>query len=310
LNNLDNAAGGQRKVAKKIVNQIGESDMFSRKSLPVGALFMVLVIMLALLGVGYALWSDWLFIDGTVETGTVDAELSFHDNIQENDHGKDVGTCSASLSDQNQDGEDELHISVTNGYPSYECWVEFDVHSVGSVPIHIYQPEIVDAPPVEEVTVGIDGCYGDDHQLHFGEEAFCTIYIHVEQGAIQNHTYTFSAEVETRQFNEPRPSDVIKVSTADFNFYGPFSSTGWGGMSCPAGMIAVGGGYEQKEGNTGDGLIAVEGLAVPGSTVGGSTYPVFPHYTFTPPEQGWVVQNNNDSGGDYLAVYALCAPAP
>ena len=34
--------------------------MFKGKSLPIGTLFIVLVIMLALLGVGYALWSETL----------------------------------------------------------------------------------------------------------------------------------------------------------------------------------------------------------------------------------------------------------
>ena len=52
--------------------------MFKGKSLPVGTLFIVLVIMLALLGVGYALWSETLTISGTVSTGEVDVEFSQH----------------------------------------------------------------------------------------------------------------------------------------------------------------------------------------------------------------------------------------
>ena len=43
--------------------------MFKGKSLPIGTLVIVLVIMLALLGVGYALWSETYFT-GTVQTGS------------------------------------------------------------------------------------------------------------------------------------------------------------------------------------------------------------------------------------------------
>ena len=47
-----------------------------KKSLPIGTMFMVLVIALALLGVGYALWSETLTIPGSVQTGEVDVALT------------------------------------------------------------------------------------------------------------------------------------------------------------------------------------------------------------------------------------------
>lgn len=47
--------------------------MLGRRSLPVGAFFMVLVLALAGLGVGYGLWSKVLTIRGTVNTGNVNA---------------------------------------------------------------------------------------------------------------------------------------------------------------------------------------------------------------------------------------------
>ncbi len=52
--------------------------MSIRKKLPVGTMFLVLVIALAFLGVGYALWSETLTISGTVTTGEVDVEFSQH----------------------------------------------------------------------------------------------------------------------------------------------------------------------------------------------------------------------------------------
>ena len=50
--------------------------MKRKKALPIGTIFMILVIALAFLGVGYALWSETLTISGTVSTGEVDVEFS------------------------------------------------------------------------------------------------------------------------------------------------------------------------------------------------------------------------------------------
>ena len=50
----------------------------SRKSLPVVGLSLTLIVVLAMAGVAYGLWSQNLFINGTVYTGTVDA---YHPSI-------------------------------------------------------------------------------------------------------------------------------------------------------------------------------------------------------------------------------------
>lgn len=72
-----------------------------------------------------------------------------------------------------------------------------------------------------------------------------------------------------------------------------FGPLGWGGVSCPAGTEAVGGGYE-----TATGVVLVSELAGPGA--------VYPHYTFGPTESGWVVQNGDMA--QTLTVFANCAP--
>ncbi len=65
-----------------------------------------------------------------------------------------------------------------------------------------------------------------------------------------------------------------------------YSSTGWGGHSCPAGTKIVAGG---TIGDTEP--IAGQGFAKPGTSVDGVDYPVYPHWTYTPPEEGYVVHN-------------------
>lgn len=177
--------------------------MLSHKPARVGVLFMSIVVMLAMVGVGSALWSEVMDIGGLVQTGDVDVEFSLLDPPTfENDHGKDVADCSAVLSDN------LLEVVIGGGYPSYECWVPFDVHNVGSVPVHVYHPQWLVVPPTEAVTFSVVDCYEEDTQLHQDDEVFCTLYIHVEQEAEQNTPYEFLGVLEARQFNEPRDAIV------------------------------------------------------------------------------------------------------
>jgi hypothetical protein len=97
-------------------------------------LALVAVIALSALGVGYAMWSDTLYINGTVSTGNLDVQLSGPFVIEDEDleaggtdsidrdstiENKDVGMCDAWLAAQST-GEsagpnDVLVISYTNG---------------------------------------------------------------------------------------------------------------------------------------------------------------------------------------------------
>jgi hypothetical protein len=183
--------------------------MIKKGALPLGTVLPLLVIAVAGLGVGYGLWNEFLPIAGTVETGEVDADFVLG-TITEEDHGKEVGECAVMPSDGDGDGDDDhLQVTITNGYPSYECWVAFQVRNNGSVPIHIYQPDFTDLPPDTEVTVDLSACYDDDLQVHADELSLeCVLHVHVEQGAGENASYTFAAEVEARQFNEPRVTEA------------------------------------------------------------------------------------------------------
>ena len=174
--------------------------MFGKKSLPIGVMVLVLIVALASLGVVYGHWSKTLFINGVVQTGNVDAELTIT-SVTDNEDVKDVGDCDAWLLDEDGDGKmEKLHVEVHDGYPSYECWVVFDVHSIGTIPVHLSQPAFTTPPPAE-VTAYFDPCYPDPTQLHQSEMEYCTLYIHVEQEAAQSTTYEFHAEIEAMQFN-------------------------------------------------------------------------------------------------------------
>jgi predicted ribosomally synthesized peptide with SipW-like signal peptide len=269
---------------------------------------MVLVIMLALLGVGFALWSDTLVIEGQVQTGEVDMAFSPCETNDPEDtfdpgYEKHVASCECALkqgelNDQADNGPDKLSIRVFDGYPSYRCRVTYDMTNIGSVPVHLYSvfedydPNALD---VEQACVDEAGAPVElDHQLHPEESVDCIIDLHVLQPAPENETLWLHKEYWWGQFNE----EVIRVEGGPW----VFSGYGWGGWSCPAGYTVVGGGFEPP-----DATVEYSGPAQPGESGGTplATYPVYPHYTYTPPETGWVVQNDNDS--ESILVFALCA---
>jgi hypothetical protein len=89
---------------------------------------------------------------------------------------------------------------------------------------------------------------------------------------------------------------VSIVNSSPLN-YGP---TGWGGWSCPTGTtvlecnVNAGASYAQKI------------LWIPGATAGTNNYPTTPFgYTYTPPETGCIVQNDND--GETITITLTCA---
>lgn len=75
-----------------------------------------------------------------------------------------------------------------------------------------------------------------------------------------------------------------------------FGDGGYGGWSCPAGTVVVGGGFEATD------PVAVSAPGTPGS--------VWPHYTFGPAESGWVIRDDPDGVGNTITVYAICATEP
>lgn len=88
----------------------------------------------------------------------------------------------------------------------------------------------------------------------------------------------------------PKVGEIIHVLSPTMDF----SSTGWAGWSCPAGTQVMGGGTDCSL------PLAISQAAKPG--VG--TYPVYPHYTYNPPEEGWVVQNGGT--GQSCKIYVDC----
>lgn len=266
--------------------------MFAKKSLPVGTLFIILAIALAFLGVGYALWSETLTIEGTVETGEVDVEFSAGPveecvdvsgvlTCPEPPEKADAANCTVEWlgPSDDSDGKDQLQVSVTGMYPSYHCKVSFDVTSTGSVPVHVWLPEPVGDIP-EWVATNFEDCYKAGFQLHQDVSTpECTIDIHFtnDQAPPENDgPFTFGWTILATQWNED-PYFLVVGSLLSF------SSTGAGGWSCPPDHPnVVGGGFSKtKTPPFVDPDYPINWvLAKPGATLDGYTYPVFAHYTY------------------------------
>ncbi len=91
--------------------------------------------------------------------------------------------------------------------------------------------------------------------------------------------------------------NTVTASSGDM----AFSSTGWGGWSCPEGTVVVDGGYEPAD------HTVLHSLAwEPGACVDDVCWPETPFgHTYSEGETGWIVQNGGEPQS--LEVYAICA---
>ncbi len=160
--------------------------------------------------------------------------------------------------------------------------------------------------PEEEHSVGIAWCMGDMEIAPSGvitcdgaplnnESQTDSMTASMSFYAVQErHNTAFRCEDTYKPVPTPTPTPT-RYTSSNMNF----SDTGWGGWSCPTGKTAVGGGVT---GATQP--IGAQGIANTGATIGGSTYPVFPHYTFSAGETGYVVQNGGTAQS--MVLYVDC----
>ncbi|MEM4983308.1 MAG: hypothetical protein QXF66_00005, partial [Candidatus Hadarchaeales archaeon] len=93
------------------------------------AMFGALIVALAMTGVAFAHWTDTLYINGTVNTGTFDAELSVGQGYDSEPECKNVSSITGSLSED----KNTITVTITNAYPCIDYYLPIDLHCVGSV---------------------------------------------------------------------------------------------------------------------------------------------------------------------------------
>ncbi len=199
------------------------------------ALFIVSIMALASTGAAYALWSDELYINGTVETGTLcgaftDASISdpysasgehidknCNDsfvNIRDSNPPKDVGWMTEDIS---ADGK-TLTVTFNNVYPGYYGNGNYHLENCGTIPWHFDHLNLyVNGIYITTITGSGTYWYAEDYHFEIYFEVLggaqvhpdnilpyldLSFGVHIFQGAEQGATYTFTLEPVVIQYNE------------------------------------------------------------------------------------------------------------
>lgn len=194
----------------------------------------MLLIALLTSGVAYGLWSKNLTLNGTVNTGSVDASFSLEEVDESGDFNdlcpsggytigqdcdldgflddhmevedKDVGSCTVEMLDAYT-----MEVTVDGAYPQYNCFVRYNVENTGSIPLKLFGPDYF----YEDVYMGRainttelhaniwpNNCFEDGIQIHTGDAVFCNLHISVYQAAEMDTEYSFLVKFFARQWNE------------------------------------------------------------------------------------------------------------
>jgi hypothetical protein len=207
----------------------------------IALLCLALVLALGALGVGYASWTDTIFVTGTVDTGTV--LLGFSKTMcseQPEFEGKDwvasidcylTGDmlCQIDYAGVPRQAYREAEFVLTNAYPCWQTAVVVDVCSCGTIPVKITELTItmeqVDCQDPETVietltwvgTTGQSGYFNNaagetvfsidvvnlvGTQLHEGDKDAVEFDMHVKQPMEQNACYIITISITGEQWNE------------------------------------------------------------------------------------------------------------
>lgn len=155
----------------------------------------VLAIAIILIGASYAMWFKVLTINGTINTGYVDAIFTNIDTYDNEPDVKDVSNVTVSLSDD----QESMTITVNNAYPCINYTVEFDILNSGTIPVII-----TDVQGLPDDCYDVNGNLTDaiGLQLEPGDTVHVFLVIHLSNQCEQNSTYTFTITVVAVQWNE------------------------------------------------------------------------------------------------------------
>jgi hypothetical protein len=206
----------------------------------IGLLCLALVLALGTLGVGYASWTDTIFVTGTVDTGSVSigfSKISTSEPFGEIED-KEVGEIDGSLTGDIKcqieyagvpvNVYEKAEFVMTNAYPCYQTAVFLDVACCGTVPVKITSLTItmVRVDPENPTTIletltwvatatggifnnaagetvfSIDVVNLVGDQLHQGEKDVLEFDMHVKQPAEQNAMYIITITITGTQWDE------------------------------------------------------------------------------------------------------------
>jgi len=204
----------------------------------IGLLCLAIVLALGTLGVGYAAWTDTVYITGTVNTGNVDWEIVPGSQSQKSDdpdwncfwdlevgtrapdpEGKNVATTTVVI--ESVAHPHLMTVTLDNAYPYYYDHIAFVVHGLGSIPLRIWKAEVWNDGTLvktlyanDYVYLNLDGEPGNDlelywgngwgEQLHYCDKHDMSFELLVLQPAPQNANLSFTIKLFAIQWDEYR----------------------------------------------------------------------------------------------------------
>lgn len=159
----------------------------------IGLICLALVVALGTLGAAFALWSDTLFLEGTVNTGDIGLEWTQGDPYDNEE--KDVSHAECQIIGNT------LYIDIYNAYPCVTYTIPIDLHGTGSVPVHTSWMVMPGNCNPSWVTMPNWGGL----QIHQGEDLWGDVVVHLDNTAEQGMTYSFSVILDYWQYNEAGP---------------------------------------------------------------------------------------------------------
>jgi len=159
----------------------------------IGILALVMLVALGVLGATFSVWSEILYIDGTVSIGTVSGGLTDDTGSQSYDGTSISWEASGNV----------LEVTVTNAQLDIEYTCQFTVQNTGSIPVKIQSIGISGVSP-EEVDVWITGVEKGD-QIEDGQSKVGTVYVSLKPEPPENpsegETFTVTVTISVVQWN-------------------------------------------------------------------------------------------------------------
>ncbi|RLE90237.1 MAG: hypothetical protein DRN04_15390 [Thermoprotei archaeon] len=186
----------------------------------------IALVMLASMGIAFAMWSETLRINVTVDTGEVDViwgKYWSNDTIEKPEVSLDV--TKVYITEEAYDDEGDLiklNVTIDNAYPGYKVGIYGMVNNTGSIPVKLlsatlkYNDVETSLTLCQWVDLDLDGDGDLDLNVHLelaedGEDGTqidpgatdtYELVIHVKQGANETATYGFEVEFVFAQWNE------------------------------------------------------------------------------------------------------------
>jgi len=170
-------------------------------------IFAILMIALMTSGIAYACWYKYIYVNGYVKTGKLDAVFQT-DGISWNATDKDGVlipankliniTVEASRDPIDPTGE-TFKVNITGLYPCIYIHIYFNITNTGTVPWMVNSTSL-SAPAFPGTVVLTGDVIG--RQVDAGGELQANVDVHLTNDAVQEHLYTFTMTILVVQWNE------------------------------------------------------------------------------------------------------------